>query len=229
MAPGDLNLKKSWNPALLKNQKKVWEKEQEALKEFQTIKQRAKEIASEREKEEMIRLQYGNNTANLPTKQKLELNKLGWMYNDVPKPDKVNEAGFREVEEDFLLNKEGVELLLKGGTAVKRDVASRFDKVASVGKQTLGASFSDDPILRIRQEQMKMRTSRERSDRSGDDRHRSRHRSSSSRSKSDHERSDRTKESSDRRGSTHRSDSSHRKESSHRVHKDSKRPSREGR
>lgn len=160
--PGDLNLKKSWNPALMKNQKKVWEREQEALKEYQTTKQRAKEIAQEREKEEMIRLQYANSPESMPAKHRLELNKLGWMYNEGPKgprddPDNEQEHanGFREVQEDFLAKSDDVEQLLKGNRAIKPTVASRFDKVASVGNQAPGRTLSDDPMLAIRREQRK--------------------------------------------------------------------------
>ncbi|KAM9906355.1 hypothetical protein OXX79_001595 [Metschnikowia pulcherrima] len=191
--PGDLNLKKSWNPALMKNQKKVWEREQQALKELQTIKQRQKEIAQEREKEELIRLQYGSDPSSMPKKDKLELNKLGWMYNDGPKTqDDENESGFREVEEDFLAKSDEMEQLLQGNKAVKTS-SSRFDKVASVGTSAAPKSLSDDPLLAIRKEQFKRRSdnrerspsrSRSHSDRSrGDekDAYRASHRSSSRR------------------------------------------------
>lgn len=191
--PGDLNLKKSWNPALMKNQKKVWEREQQALKELQTIKQRQKEIAQEREKEELIKLQYGSDPSSMPKKDKLELNKLGWMYNDGPKTqDDENESGFREVEEDFLAKSDEMEQLLRGNKAVKTS-SSRFDKVALVGTSAAPKSLSDDPLLAIRKEQFKRRSdNRERSplrlrnhpDRSrGDakDAHRASHRDSSHR------------------------------------------------
>ena len=36
---GDLNLKKSWNPQLVKNKQKVWQQEQEKLDEFKKIKE----------------------------------------------------------------------------------------------------------------------------------------------------------------------------------------------
>ncbi|KAM9936719.1 hypothetical protein OXX80_003736 [Metschnikowia pulcherrima] len=195
--PDDLNLKKSWNPALMKNQKKVWEREQQALKELQTTKQRQKEIAQEREKEELIRLQYGSDPSSMPKKDKLELNKLGWMYNDGPKTtqDDENESGFREVEEDFLAKSDEMEQLLRGNKAVKTS-SSRFDKVASVGTSAAPKSLSDDPLLAIRKEQFKRRSdNRERSpsrsrnhpDRSrGDakDAHRASHRDSSHRDSS---------------------------------------------
>ncbi|OBA21354.1 hypothetical protein METBIDRAFT_15483, partial [Metschnikowia bicuspidata var. bicuspidata NRRL YB-4993] len=155
--PGDLNLKKSWNPALMKNQKKVWEREQQALAELQSIKQRQKEIAQEREKEHMIRLQYGSDPSSMPTKDKLELNKLGWMYNDGPKTTADDGSGFREVDEDFLARSDEIQLLVRGNKAVQPAVGSRFEKVAAVGRLAPSALLSDDPLLLIRREHFKKR------------------------------------------------------------------------
>lgn len=169
--PGDLNLKKSWNPALLKNQKKVWEREQQALKEHQAIKERTKEIAQEREKEELLRLQYGNDPSSMPKKDKLELSKLSWMYEG-GKKDVDELTGFREVDEDFLAKSDDIEQLLKGNKAVKSSVASRFDKVAAVGALRSLSSLSDDPLLMIRKEQQRKRKDlREQSSRDARDRH----------------------------------------------------------
>lgn len=166
--PGDLNLKKSWNPALVKNQKKVWEREQDALKEYQSIKQRSKEIAEEREKEELIKLQYGQDASALPTKQKLELNKLGWMYEDVggTKEPELNEAGFREVEEDFLLKKEEVDQLLKSSASIRKRPDSRFDQVTKVGSAKKLSSLDDDPLLKIQRERIRKRTNHRERERS---------------------------------------------------------------
>lgn len=198
--PGDLNLKKSWNPALVKNQKKVWEKEQEALKELKAIKERSKEIEREREKEEMIRLQYGNDPDALPQDKKIELNKLAWMYQDGPKKDsdKVNESGFREVEEDFLLKQESVEQLMKGSVPVKNKKpksTSAFDRITNVGKTGSSLALSDDPLLAIKREQRKhtfedRAASRDRSHKLSKHRHKSsrsdRERSPSRRSREEH-------------------------------------------
>lgn len=166
--PGDLNLKKSWNPALVKNQKKVWEREQEALKEYQSIKQRSKEIAQEREKEELIRLQYGQDTSALPAKQRLELNKLGWMYEDVgaAKEPELNDSGFREVEEDFLLKKEEVDQLLKSSASLRKRPDSRFDQVTKVGSLKKSSALDDDPLLKIQREQIRKRSSHRERERS---------------------------------------------------------------
>lgn len=158
--PGDLNLKKSWNPALLKNQKKVWEREQDALKEHQAIKQRAKEIALEREKEEMIKLQYGDDLSKLPQKQKLELSKVGWMYTEVPQQNN-EDNGFNEVEEDFLDNTAQVEQLLQGNKHAIPSMTSRFDKVASVGAAKAPNSLIDDPLLLIRKQRKEQSRRRE--------------------------------------------------------------------
>lgn len=62
--PSDLNLKKSWNPKLLKNQEKVWKREQDALNEFKKIKQRQIEINQQREKLDLINLTRNGNTDN---------------------------------------------------------------------------------------------------------------------------------------------------------------------
>lgn len=158
--PGDLNLKKSWNPALIKNQKKVWEQEQEALKEHEAIKQRSKEIAHEREREHLIKLQYGNDPENVPAKHRLEMNKLSWMYDG---PKEVNEAGFRETEEDFMQNRDNVERMIRGG-AVKPKGTSRFDKISQIGSSK-AATLSDDPLLLIKK-QMGLRRPAESSSRS---------------------------------------------------------------
>ncbi|GBL48654.1 hypothetical_protein [Candidozyma auris] len=157
--PGDLNLKKSWNPALVKNQKKVWEKEQEALKELKAIKERSKEIEREREKEEMIRLQYGDDLDAIPQDKKIELSKLGWMYQAKPNKEagKLNESGFREVEEDFLSKQTDIEQLVRSNVGAKKQrnkETTALDRINSIGKAPVSSSsLSDDPLLAIRQEQ----------------------------------------------------------------------------
>ncbi|CRK47563.1 hypothetical protein BN1723_007620, partial [Verticillium longisporum] len=50
---GDLNLKKSFHPGLLKNQAKVWEEEKKALDERKKTQQRINELKEERAREEI--------------------------------------------------------------------------------------------------------------------------------------------------------------------------------
>lgn len=235
--PGDLNLKKSWNPALMKNQKKIWEREQDALKEHQAIKQRAKEIAAEREKEEMIKLQYGSDLSQLPQKQKLEISKLGWMYTDMPKDSNDEDSGFQEVEEDFLENTAQVEQLLQGNAPALQSVSSRFDKVASVGAGRARSSLTDDPLLLIKRQQRENRTSRDRHSETGNKRSRDyspdRTQKKSREYENDrgsHSRSDRSSSGS---RSRHSKDSSHKvsshEDSSHKDNRDTSEKNRSGR
>lgn len=78
--PGDLNLKKSWNPALVKNQAKVWQQEQKTLEEYKNIKKREEELAKEKESFELLALKNKHNDS-LTAQDKLKLNKLDWMYD----------------------------------------------------------------------------------------------------------------------------------------------------
>lgn len=99
---GDLNLKKSWNPALVKNQQKVWEEEQQKLDELKRIKERNQEYKQEQEYLELLKLQHGDQfqIKDLNKQQKLKISKLNWMYDDVPFEgnEKVeeNSSGFIE-------------------------------------------------------------------------------------------------------------------------------------
>lgn len=106
------------------------------------------------------------------------------MYEHGPdkEKDKLNESGFREVDEDFLLKLTDVNQLIKGSVAVKKrkhHATSSFDRITNVGKSAPSLSLSDDPLLAIRREQRK-RTSDTRST-DGSERHlKQRHGSSGS-------------------------------------------------
>ncbi|CAH2354943.1 pre-mRNA-splicing factor Cwc25p [[Candida] railenensis] len=149
--PGDLNLKKSWHPGLVKNQQKLWQQEQDALKEHKRIKERQKEIEEEREKQDLLRLQYGEDLSSLPSEKKLEMNKLGWMYEEGPKK---NSSGFTEMNGEFLDGKQKVEDMLSGRQQVSSSKGSRLDKLVSGGKtksqdeKTISYG-KDDPLLKI--------------------------------------------------------------------------------
>lgn len=95
MPPGDLNLKKSWHPGLAKNQAKVKQREEEALKERQKAVERQKEIASEQYEADLLKLQGK------------QASKLGWMYRDgaEQKKGELSDA----TKEDYLLGKKRVD------------------------------------------------------------------------------------------------------------------------
>lgn len=148
--PGNLNLKKSWHPGLMKNQKKLWEQEQDALKEHQRIKEREKELAAEREKQNLLKLQYGD---DIPAEKQRELSNMNWMYEEAPKEQVVD--GFREVNEEFTEGKKQVEDLLSGKQAVNTKIVSRMEKTMGSSGASKGASFADDPLLKIKDQEIK--------------------------------------------------------------------------
>ncbi|KAL3233882.1 Pre-mRNA-splicing factor CWC25 [Nakaseomyces bracarensis] len=88
MGTGDLNLLKSWNPKLVKNRKKVWEREQELLNEDEQLKRRQREIEQEQEEKELLSGRDSKSNTN-PKKKGME-----WMYQDDPYE-----------KEDYLLGK----------------------------------------------------------------------------------------------------------------------------
>lgn len=158
--PSDLNLKKSWHTGLLKNQKKVWEEEQERLKEHQKIQKRQQELAEERTKLELLKLQYGDDLLKLPVAEKLKLNKLDWMYDDPTAKSQgtLNEDGFREVDLEFDVGKKEVEQLLLGKKKFDVDRNSRLNRILgtdvtrTTAPSTLSSLMSDDPLAKIRLE-----------------------------------------------------------------------------
>lgn len=158
---GDLNLKKSWNPALIKNQKKIWEEEQAKLKEHKKIGELNKELNREEEFKNLLTMRYGNNfdKANLTPNERLRLNKLNWMYEGAAEENKVNSAGFVEKGE-FTEGKKEVENMLNGSRYVRKSHSSTTgDKLgrilltgtAKVEKRT------DDPLLIIKSQKMARR------------------------------------------------------------------------
>lgn len=159
--PPNLNLKKSWHPGLLKNQKKLWEQEQDALQEHHRIKEREKERDVEREKQRLLELQYGE---HIPADKRRELSNLNWMYEEAPKePKETTMDGFRVSNDDFTEGKKQVEDMLSGKHAIETKVVSRMERtmggVASNGHN----SYKDDPLLKIKdQEIRRLREGRER-------------------------------------------------------------------
>lgn len=163
---GDLNLKKSWNPALVKNQKKVWQEEQNKLDELKRIRELNKEHDREQEYLQMLKLQHGSDfkTKDLSAAEKLRLNKLDWMYKDVPDSKLTkNDAGFIE-RSDELPDKSKVENMLAGNQAIRaaRNM-SVMDKVVHASSQSVPKAsqrLDDDPLLKIQREQRLLKFSR---------------------------------------------------------------------
>lgn len=194
---GDLNLKKSWNPALVKNQQKVWKEEQQKLDELKKIKEKNYEYKHEQEYRELLKLQYGDNfdSKDLKKLEKLKLSKLNWMYGDIPFENneqvEENSSGFIESSLEFTEGKSKVENMLNGNQVVSRkrdrnDTSDRINKIIGVGisKQQKPTSYSDDPLAKIKQQQQQQKQQAQRSSRKSTDSDKHRHSHPKSRSSS---------------------------------------------
>ena len=143
---GDLNLKKSWHPVLMSNQKKVWEEEKKALEERKKIDQIMKERAEERQIQEIQELQEAAGG-------KKRQSKVDWMYNG----PSSGQAGTTEEMEGYLLGKRRVDGLLKGTENQKLEKASTEDAfMALQSANTLrdtAAKIREDPMLAIKKQE----------------------------------------------------------------------------
>ncbi|XP_001601556.1 pre-mRNA-splicing factor CWC25 homolog [Nasonia vitripennis] len=107
MGGGDLNLKKSWHPSTMKNMEKVWKAEQEDKQEKKRIAELKREIAMERDREEMKAFAMEQGAI-----EKKEDKKLDWMYKGPH--ENVN-------REDYLLG---------------RPIDKQFEQMAQAEKNT---------------------------------------------------------------------------------------------
>ncbi|KAF8274123.1 hypothetical protein EI94DRAFT_1782689 [Lactarius quietus] len=103
MGGGDLNMKKSWHPLLMKNQERVWLEEKKALEEKKKLDQLRKEKEEERQLQELQRLQEEQTG-------KKRTEKLEWMYATPATGSSQNTNDL----EDYLLGKKRVDKILIG-------------------------------------------------------------------------------------------------------------------
>ncbi|KAL1847402.1 RNA-splicing factor [Diaporthe australafricana] len=148
MGGNDLNLKKSWHPQLMTNQRRVYDAEQAALQERKLTEARLEEIRRERQIEE--------------TQKQLEaaggqkkVDRVEWMYQG------PNDGGRDEYSsEAFLLGKRRIDSVLRG------DDMKKVEKTAGPTGETpaplpviasardTAAKIREDPLVAIkRQEQ----------------------------------------------------------------------------
>jgi hypothetical protein len=144
---GDLNLKKSWHPVLMSNQRRVWEEEKKALDERKRTDQRIKELKEERAKEEI------QNKLEAAGSRK-RVDRVDWMYQG----PSSGQAGTTEEMEGYLLGKRRIDGLLKGNDNKKLEkAASEESFMALQHANTLrdtASKIREDPMLAIkRQEQ----------------------------------------------------------------------------
>ncbi|KAH8099266.1 Pre-mRNA splicing factor-domain-containing protein [Cristinia sonorae] len=144
MGGGDLNMKKSWHPLLLKNQERVWLEEKKALEEKKKLDQLRKEKEEERQLQELQRLQEEQTG-------KKRQEKLDWMYATPATGSSQNANDL----EDYLLGKKRVDKILVGdenekvGAAHKNFIATQY---ANTVRDTQ-AKIREDPLLAIKQQE----------------------------------------------------------------------------
>ncbi|KEF57187.1 uncharacterized protein A1O9_07377 [Exophiala aquamarina CBS 119918] len=136
---GDLNLKKSWHPVLMSNQKKVWEEEQKALEERKKIDQIMKERAEERQIQELEELQAAAGGAKRQAR-------VDWMYSG----PSSGEAGTTEEMEGYLLGKRRIDGLLKGTENQKLEKSAKEDSFMAIQN----ANTLRDTMMKIREDPM---------------------------------------------------------------------------
>lgn len=144
MGGGDLNMKKSWHPLLMKNQERVWLEEKKALEEKKKLEQLRKEKEEERQLQELQRLQEEQTG-------KKRTEKLEWMYATPATGSSQNPNDL----EDYLLGKKRVDKILIGtenekiGAAHKNFIAVQNANTA----RDVAAKVREDPLLAIKQQE----------------------------------------------------------------------------
>ena len=143
---GDLNLKKSWHPVLMSNQRRVWEEEKKALDERKRIEQMMKERQEERNIQEIQEMQE----AAGGTKR---LQRVEFMYNG----PSAGQSGTTEEMEGYLLGKRRIDGLIKGTENKKLEKGATEDSfMAAKSANTLrdtAAKIREDPMLAIKQKE----------------------------------------------------------------------------
>lgn len=143
---GDLNLKKSWHPVLMSNQKRVWEEEKKALDERKRIEQMMKERQEERQIQELQEMQE----AAGGTKR---LNRVDWMYSG----PSSGQVGTTEEMEGYLLGKRRVDGLIKGTENKKLEKAAAEDSFMALQHantvRDTASKIREDPMLAIKKQE----------------------------------------------------------------------------
>lgn len=143
---GDLNLKKSWHPVLMSNQRRVWEEENKALEERKKTDQRIKELKEERAKEEIqAKLEAAGSTKRV--------DRVDWMYQG----PSSGQTGTTDEREGYLLGKRRIDTLIKGTDHKKLEKQAREESFMAIqNANTLRDTASkvrEDPMLAIKKQE----------------------------------------------------------------------------
>ncbi|KAK3619551.1 RNA-splicing factor [Elasticomyces elasticus] len=151
---GDLNLKKSWHPGIMSNQKRVWAEESKALDERKKTDQVLKERAEERAIQELERMQEAAGG-------KKRVDRVDWMYNGPGSSAAGGAGGVSEEMEGYLLGKRSLGGLVQRSEAdaLKKEAAAApeagfmaLNANANSARDTM-AKVSNDPTLAIKKQE----------------------------------------------------------------------------
>ncbi|KAI1761820.1 Pre-mRNA splicing factor-domain-containing protein [Hypoxylon sp. FL1150] len=186
---GDLQLKKSYHPSLLKNQKRVYEEEKKALEERKKTEARIQEIKEERAKEELQRQLAESGGRKV-------VDRVEWMYQG----PSDGQNGTAEELEGYLLGKRRIDNILTKGSDhenlkktagsesfmalqnanTERDTAVKIreDPLLAIKKQEQAAyeAMMNDPIKRRQLLATMGKSEGKHTSRKGEDKHSRRHR-----------------------------------------------------
>lgn len=144
MGGGDLNMKKSWHPLLIRNQEKVWMEEKKALEERKRIEQIKKEIEEERQLQELQKLQEASGG-------KKRVERLDWMY---AAPHLSDDSRTTEEMEAYLLGRKRIDEILKDDNTKLEYGKKPF--IATQNANTvrdIQNKIREDPLLAIKKQE----------------------------------------------------------------------------
>ncbi|MBW0500435.1 hypothetical protein O181_040150 [Austropuccinia psidii MF-1] len=156
MGGGDLNMKKSWHPLLMKNQERVWKEERKALEERKKTIQLQKELAEERQLQELQRIQAEQGGGH--REERVE-----WLYATPAIGNGIN----AEEQEAYLLGKKTVDKLFKEKDEAAAKLAAQAASQADADKpgggfislqnantaRDIASKIREDPLLAIKQQE----------------------------------------------------------------------------
>ncbi|KAK0774033.1 RNA-splicing factor [Friedmanniomyces endolithicus] len=153
---GDLNLKKSWHPGIMSNQKRVWAEESKALEERKKTDQVLKERAEERAIQDLERLQEAAGGRK-------RVDRVDWMYSGPGSGAGGSNGvgGVSEEMEGYLLGKRNLQGLVKRSEAesLKKEAAAApeagfmaLNANANSARDTM-VKVSNDPMLAIKKQE----------------------------------------------------------------------------
>ncbi|EOO01675.1 putative pre-mrna-splicing factor cwc25 protein [Phaeoacremonium minimum UCRPA7] len=146
MGGTDLNLKKSWHPKILANQRRVHDAEVSALEERKKTEARLQEIKAERAQEEIQRqLEAAGG--------KKRIDRVDWMYQG-PTDGQVGDAYGNEA---YLLGKRRIDNIIRGDETKNLQKQPGPDGLAPVqnvlSTRDTATKIREDPLLAIKKQE----------------------------------------------------------------------------